>query len=120
VFVTLADAHQIIEYPRGLFRSNCTATVLHVSVTAIGIAIDPLGNLVVCLASAGIVNMIAPPYTSITGTLATGLAQPWMITINRPGTQAYIVDSANRTFVAPSPNLSWRLHNRDAQLEREY
>jgi hypothetical protein len=111
VFVTLADAHQIIEYPRGLFRSNCTATVLPVSVLAIGIAIDPVGNLVVCLVSAGTVSMIAPPYTSITGTLATGLAQPWMITINRTGTQAYVVDSANRTlslqvFTYPSGSIT--------------
>ncbi len=98
VFVTLADAHQIIEYPHGLFRSNCTATVLPVSVLAIGIAIDPLGNLVVCLVNVGIVNIIAPPYTNITGTLATGLAQPMVITINRPGTQAYVIDSANRTL----------------------
>lgn len=97
VFVTLPTARQIIEYPHGLFRSNCTATVLPINVQATGMAIDPLGNLVVCLVSVGIINMIAPPYTSITGTLATGLAQPQLIKINRQGTQAYVADSADRT-----------------------
>lgn len=97
VFVTLPTARQIIEYPHGLFRSNCTPTVLPINVQATGMAIDPLGNLVVCLVSVGIINMIAPPYTSITGTLATGLAQPHLIKINRQGTQAYVTDSADRT-----------------------
>jgi len=94
VFVTQLASAEIVEYQSGLFKSGCTGAVLPVTVPgAYGIAIDPQGNLVVCsFASPAAVDIIAPPYTSITGTLGSGWGDPLYVTINKAGTQAYVSD----------------------------
>jgi DNA-binding beta-propeller fold protein YncE len=48
--------------------------------------------LLVCDAGTSAVDIIAPPYSSITGTLGSGWAEPFFITIYRAGNQAYVTD----------------------------
>jgi streptogramin lyase len=106
VFVTIINLSQfttnIVEYRHGLIDSNCNGTTLPVSFSSAsnlnGIVVDPQGNLLVTetgLTSA--VDIIAPPYTSVTGTLGSGWAAPTNVTINRPGTEVYVTDVSSAT-----------------------
>lgn len=91
----------VIEYPRGLSRSHCTGTVLPISFGgAGGIATDKQGNLVVCDVTASAVDIIAPPYANITAQLGSGWTHPTNISIDRAGTQAYIIEAGYLSDVA--------------------
>jgi hypothetical protein len=91
--VFVSSGSQIVEYPRGLIASNCNATVLPITLSrAGGMAIDKQDDLVVCDRGAATVDIIAPPYTSITGTLGSGWQAPGTVTITKGGTQAYVTD----------------------------
>lgn len=92
VFVSTGSS--ILEYQRGLFESGCVDTVLVSSFNnAAGMALDTASNLVVCDQYGGVVDILAPPYTAITGTLGSGWSQPTNVTIDRQGTRAYVVDT---------------------------
>jgi hypothetical protein len=83
----------ITEYAGGL--TGCNGTVLPISFGfAGGMAIDKQGDLVVCDQIAPAVDVIAPPYTSITSTLGSGWSDPFHVTIDKAGTQAYVADLA--------------------------
>jgi sugar lactone lactonase YvrE len=97
VFVTAATSTRgvIVEYRRGLIASDCAGTVLPVSLgSPEGIAIDKQGNLVVCDAETLAVDIIAPPYANVTGTLGSGWSNPYLVTIDKTGTQAYVSNIA--------------------------
>lgn len=84
-------AGYIVEYAHGL--PGCAGTVLPITIgDAGGMVIDKQGNLVVCDQKARAVDIIAPPCTSITGTLGSGWADPFHVTIDKTGTQAYVAD----------------------------
>jgi DNA-binding beta-propeller fold protein YncE len=98
---------KVVEYPRGLIDSGCNGTVLPIAFdTADGIAVDREENLVVCDEGAPAVDIIAPPYTKVTGTLGSGWAGPMFVTINRTGTQAYVVDAESQVRILTYPNGS--------------
>jgi DNA-binding beta-propeller fold protein YncE len=83
----------IAEYKGGL--SGCKETVLAPTLTfAAGMAFDKKGNLLACDELAGKVDVIAPPYTSITGTLGSGYQTPFEVSINKSNKQAYVADWA--------------------------
>lgn len=104
VFVSTGNSGEIVEYKRGLWNSRCTGTVLPVALDdAIAIAIDPQGDLVVADYYAPAVDIIAPPYTSITGTLGSGWTHPYNVTIDRAGTQAYVADEAGPIQILTYP-----------------
>jgi hypothetical protein len=65
--------------------------------------VDPKGNLLICDAAASVVDIIAPPYASISGTLGQGLTDPVTVTINRPATQAYVVEAGRDVLVPTYP-----------------
>jgi len=94
-----ADFGTIIEYPGGLAASGCTATVEPITFGYVGgIALDRQGNLVVCDQtgpgfSGSAVDVLAPPYSAITGTLGSGFADAFHVTIDMAGTQAYVADA---------------------------
>jgi hypothetical protein len=91
--VFAANGSNIIEYKHGLLSSHCNGTVLPITFTSLfGIALDTNGNLIACDYGAPAVEIIAPPYTSITGTLGSGWLGPEYVTIDRAGTQAYVTD----------------------------
>ena len=94
VFVSLdfADGTAgIIEYARGL--KGCHATKLGIPLQAAGgMAMDAQGNLIVCDQFAATVNVIPPPYTSITGTLGLDWVDPFHVSINKKNDQVYVSD----------------------------
>lgn len=97
LFASLFYGNKIVEYRHGLFASNCVYTALPIYFgTPTGMAVDRSNNLVVCDSGAGTrtptVDIIAPPYTSISGTLGSGWGFPWSVRIDKPGTQADVVD----------------------------
>ena len=91
--VTQANA-AIIEYPHGLIASGCNGTVLPITLStyAGGMAFDRNNNLVVCDQLTPAVDVIAPPYTSVTGTLGSGYTVPFHVTIDMANNQAYVAD----------------------------
>jgi hypothetical protein len=94
VFVSLnfkSGAAGIVEYPHGL--KGCMATTLGISLTyAGGLAIDRHGNLLAVDQVASSIEVIAPPYSSITGAFGYGFIAPYHITIDNQNNQIYLSD----------------------------
>jgi hypothetical protein len=83
----------IVEFKGGL--AKCAGTVLPISLEfAGGMALDEHGNLLVCDQNAKTVDIIKPPYNSVSGTLGSGFSDPFHVTINKKNTQAYVADYA--------------------------
>lgn len=82
-------AGQIDEYTGGL--SGCNATTLGASlVFPGGMAIDAKGNLVVSDQDNNTVDIIDPPYTSISGYLGSGYTDPVHVRIGKKDKLAYV------------------------------
>lgn len=81
----------IVEYKGGL--ANCQGTPLGVALDfAGGMVLDANGNLIVCDAYAPAVDVIAPPYSSITGTLGSGYSFPFHVTLSKNNKLAFVAD----------------------------
>lgn len=105
--VFISSNNQILEYRHGLVDSDCTPTVLPIVTSfPVGLAIDRQGNLLVADSGSAAVDIIAPPYTSITGTLGSGYTAPERVTINKAGTQAYVTDGGGNVRVLTYPGGS--------------
>lgn len=96
-FLSSTEAGGIVVYPRGLGKHPyaCTSAQLPVSlIEPIGLAFDRQGDLLVCDAAyyRRAVDVIAPPYDYITGTLGSGWSFPYSVTVDRAGTQVYVTD----------------------------
>lgn len=92
VFVDFGSS--VVEYKGGL--SGCAATPLGVTLeSAGGMALDRKDDLLVCDQLGQAVDVIAPPYTSVTRVLQSGYA-PFRVTINRDNALAFVasVDEA--------------------------
>jgi DNA-binding beta-propeller fold protein YncE len=89
-----AGGAKITEYTGGL--SGCHGTTLGVSLSfAGGMVLDKNNNIIVCDQLGPTVDVIDPPYNSVTGTLGSGFADPFHVTINKAETEAYVADNAN-------------------------
>lgn len=106
VFLTVdysSGGASIVEYPRGIIKSRCVGTVLPIEPgpygSFYGAAVDTQGNLLVASLSpySASVDTIAPPYTSVTGSLGSGWSAPFDVTIDRAGTRAYVTDAGTKT-----------------------
>jgi hypothetical protein len=85
---------KIAEYKNGL--SGCNETVLGATVGFPGgMVLDKHGNLLVCDQSHASVDVIDPPYSSITGTLGSGFGAPVEVTLNKANALAFVTDSVN-------------------------
>lgn len=105
--VFISSNNQILEYRHGLVDSACTPTVLPIVTSSpVGLAVDRQGNLLVADSGSAAVDIVAPPYTSITGTLGTGYTAPERVTINKAGTQAYVTDGFQTVRVLTYPSGS--------------
>lgn len=84
----------VIEFAGGL--SGCSGTPLPISTFGFlgGIAIDKNGNLLVCDQTNAVVDVIDPPYTSITGTFGSGYIAPFHVTIYKTNKVALVTDDA--------------------------
>lgn len=86
----------ILEFRHGLTGSHCIKTIFPVTLGSFGgIAFDSKDNLVVADSGSGAVDVIAPPYISITGTLGSGYVKPIDVTLNRGRTRAYVSDEGS-------------------------
>jgi sugar lactone lactonase YvrE len=84
---------RIAEYPGGL--SGCHKKLLGVKLQyAGGIAVDNKGNLIACDQAAVSVDVIAPPYTTVSATLGSGFESPFHVTLNRKNTLVFVADVA--------------------------
>jgi hypothetical protein len=94
---------KVAEYTGGL--SGCSETVFGFSVGFPGsMVLDKKGNLVLCDQDLGTVDIIAPPYSSITSTLGSGYSDPFRVTINKKNKVAYVVNfHGNDVFVLSYP-----------------
>jgi hypothetical protein len=94
VFVDFSNGSggYIEEFSGGL--SGCSGTTLGASVTSPGgMVLDKHGNLVICDQVSKTVDIIAPPYSSVTRTLGSGYTEPFHVTINKKNKQAYVADA---------------------------
>lgn len=81
----------INEYVGGL--GSCHGIQLPLPLGFIGgITLDKAGDLIACDQLAAQVDIIAPPYKTITRTLGSGYYDPFHVTINRKNTRAYVAD----------------------------
>lgn len=99
VFVTYNNSStgtgSIAEYVGGL--SGCSETVLFSNTFGFlgGMAVDKNGDLVVCDQTNIAVDIIAPPYTSVTGTLGSGYGSPFHVRISKTNKLAYVGDDVS-------------------------
>lgn len=87
----------LVLYPGGLDRYYCQYIAEPVNFgspdygpASGAVGLDRQGNLLVGVD--GAIDVIAPPYTSITGTLGSGWGFPTSISLNKSGTRAIVTD----------------------------
>jgi hypothetical protein len=95
VFVAYnGSSGKIVEYKGGL--KGCKATPLAPTFTFVGgMVIDKNGTLLVCDQQGKAVDLIAKPYTSITGTLGNGFGTPFHISLNKANSRVFVTDVLN-------------------------
>lgn len=87
----------IAEYKHGL--SGCNETVLGATLAfAGGLQLDNHNNLVACDQLGPTVDVIAPPYTSVT-TSITGFADPFHVALDEKNSMVFIADLSNSDVV---------------------
>jgi len=94
VFVGFYDGlfSYVTEYAGGL--SGCNNTNLGVSVNEpAGMVFDKKDHLILCDPGVPAVDVIDPPYNSVSGTLGSDYNNPLHVTINEKNDQAYVADS---------------------------
>jgi hypothetical protein len=85
------------EYKNGLTASKCIEKVFPITFVGYGgIVFDRQGSLIACAIGTGsvgsAVDIIAKPFTTITGTLGSGYLDPNFATVDQAGTQVYVSD----------------------------
>jgi hypothetical protein len=93
VFVDWTDFYTgyITEYAGGL--AGCNGTVLGATVGFPGgMVLDKHNNLVICDQYSG-VDIIAPPYNTVSSQLASGFYDPFHVTLSKNNKQAYVADA---------------------------
>lgn len=90
-----ANSPRLVEYPGGL--KNCNEITLSAPLASLaqGIALDKNDDILV--AQGGQVVEIAPPYSSIAGTIGSGFNNAREVTLNRANTEAFVSDWSNET-----------------------
>ena len=93
VFVVLNGAPStILEYAGGLQGCNpFNVGVKGVSYRG-GIAIDHRGDLVVADQANASVDVLAPPFTSVSRTIGSGFEKPFSVRLNKKNTRAFVTD----------------------------
>lgn len=83
----------IKEFKGGL--SGCSGTTLGVSLAfAGGMVLDKNDNIIVCDQEGPTVDVVDPPYNSVTSTLGSGFADPFHVTLNKAETEVYVADNS--------------------------
>jgi DNA-binding beta-propeller fold protein YncE len=120
--VNFENGGTIVEYSGGL--RGCRATNLGIALQdAGGLALDQRGNLIACDQVAASVDVIAPPYTSISGTFGYGYVDPFHVTINKKNSLAYVTDPGTGTvnvFTYPEGQLAAALNSSSEGISTPY
>jgi hypothetical protein len=95
VYYNAGGAGYITEYEHGL--GGCKGKTLGVTFSfAGGLVLDDQDNLIVCDQSTttadGSVDIVKPPYTSISGTIGSNFIDPFHVTINKQNNLVYVAD----------------------------
>jgi len=105
VFVGFYDGlfSYVAEYAGGL--KGCNNTNLGVSVNEpAGMVFDKKNDLILCDPGVPAVDVIDPPYSSVSGTLGSGYSNPLHVTLNAKNNQAYVADSGtDKVYVLSYP-----------------
>lgn len=91
--------NELIEYTPSSF-GTCSRTVLGTGFNGGAMAIDAKGTLLLC--DGGVVDVIPPPYSTVTGTLGSGFNVLSSITLNKANTEAFVADIGNNTVTVLS------------------
>ncbi len=87
------DVGHLVEYVGGLAGCNATPLPMTFLGHVTGIALDNAGRLLICNThGAAAIDVIDPPYTSISGTLGSGFMFPDSISINANNNLAFVAD----------------------------
>lgn len=94
------NIHEIYEIPGGL--GNCVSTMnVFGSLNVItGLAVDANSNLLIAAGNA--VEVLDPPYESVSSTIGSGFSDAVDVKLNRANTLAFVTDSANQTVTVVS------------------
>jgi hypothetical protein len=80
----------VAEFKGGL--KGCTETILGVSLKyAGGLILDKKSDLVVCDQSPPVIDIIKPPYSSVSSTI-TGFTDPFHVALNKTNTLVFVAD----------------------------
>jgi hypothetical protein len=95
----------LAEFKGGL--KGCTETILGVSLKyAGGLILDKKKDLVVCDQSPPVIDIIKPPYSSVSSTI-TGFSDPFHVALNAKNTLVFVADpAAAEVFVDKYPTGS--------------
>ncbi len=115
-FNAYAQQGQIMEYAGGL--AGCHGTILGITLRFPGgMAFDKKKDLVVCDEGNNAVDIVAPPYGGVSGTLGSGYRIPLSVRINRRNNRAYVEDDglprAVFVFTYPAGSLIKKLGAKD-------
>jgi hypothetical protein len=87
---------RIAEYKGGL--NGCSETVLDPTFKFVGgMVLDKHRNLLICDQQNAAVDVVAPPYSSITGELGSGFITPLHVTLDKTNKLAFVTDIGNTT-----------------------
>jgi hypothetical protein len=104
VFVDVGS--KLIDFKGGL--SGCSVKLLVSLNSGGGMALDKNNNVIVADAGNATVDVIAPPYQTITNMLGSGYTTPWRVRINKANTRAFVSDVGlsfrGRVFVLQYPS----------------
>lgn len=104
VFVDVSS--QLIEFKGGL--SGCSVKLLASLNSGGGMALDKNNNIIVADEGNGTVDVIAPPYQTITNMLGSGYTTPLSVRINRANTLAFVsnleLEMRGEVFVLQYPS----------------
>jgi hypothetical protein len=94
VFVAFGSSGigRIAEFPRGLAGCNGILLGAKFELTG-GMAVDKAGNLIVCDQTAGTVDIVPPPYTTISRTINSP-GQPLHVTLDKGNRRIFVEDGA--------------------------
>jgi serine/threonine-protein kinase len=90
-YISSGGGGKIVEYKHGL--KGCKETAIPVSLGFPGgMVLDKKGDIVVCDQNATAVDIIAPPYRSVTRTLGSDYSDPFHVTIDKDNHLAFVTD----------------------------
>jgi hypothetical protein len=103
VFFNASDAgyfNSLIEFYGGLAGCHSSGYLAGSGMGVEGLAVDSKNNLLV--AAGNVVNVVPPPYASVSGTIGSGFNGASDVKLNKANTLAFVTDTTNHTVTVVS------------------